>query len=96
MRKYSVAISKRTHAPFAPPMFVTWRASPQNTHGHLLYQGVNLNSKMKRHTSSTEPKNANLRASVAAFSYRRKGWAAINFFQVFSSHSKDTMRKPCP
>jgi len=55
MRKHSVAISKRTHAPFDPTYVVTWRASPQHTHGHLLYQWVNLNSKMKRHTFSTEP-----------------------------------------
>ena len=56
MRKHSVAISKRTHSPFDPTYVVTWRASPQQTHGHLLYQWVNLNSKMKRHTFSTEPK----------------------------------------
>ena len=55
MRKHSVAILKRTHAPFAPTYVVTWRASPQNTHGHLLYQWVNLNSNMKHQTFSTEP-----------------------------------------
>ena len=56
MRKYSVAISKRTHAPFSPTYVVTWRASPQKTYGHLLYRWVNLNSKMKHHTFSTEPR----------------------------------------
>ena len=53
MRKYSVAISKRTHASFAPTYVVTWRVSLQKTYGHLLW--VNLNSKMKLHTFSTEP-----------------------------------------
>lgn len=57
MRKHSVAILKRTHTPFAPTYVCTWWTSLQKTYGYLLYQGVNLNSKMKSHTFSTEPKD---------------------------------------
>ena len=55
MRKYSVAISKRTHAPFVPPTYVVHgERLLKKQYKHLLYQWVNLNSKMKRHTFSTE------------------------------------------
>ena len=55
MRKHSVAILKRIHAPFALTYVVTWRVSPQKTYGHLFCKRINLNSKTRRHTFSTQP-----------------------------------------
>ena len=42
MRKHSVAILKRIHAPFALTYVVIWRVSPQKTYGHLLCKRINL------------------------------------------------------
>ena len=53
MRKHSVAISKRTYAPFGH-LCCTWEYLFKNIRA-LLNQWVNLNGKMKLHTFSTEP-----------------------------------------